>query len=220
MLQKETMQFLEGIAKNNKKQWFEKHKDEYKAAKADCEMLAADLITRISTFEPSYMHISPPETMFRIYRDVRFSKDKTPYKTHIGIVIGSRGRKSTEACYYLHIQPGNNFVIAGHYSPSSQQLANIRRAIAKDSSALRRLLKKKTIKETFGPLHGAQLKTAPRGYEKDHPEIDLLRYKQFMLMTHLPDSLMTSTDLSTTVITLFKKMKPLNDFLNEVAGPQ
>lgn len=219
MLQKETIQFLAGIAKNNKKQWFEKHKDDYKAAKADCEMLAADLITRISAFEPRYMHVSPPETMFRIYRDVRFSKDKTPYKTHIGIVIGPRGRKSTDACYYLHIQPGNNFIIAGHYSPSSQQLANIRGAIVNNASELRALLKKKSVKDNFGALHGEQLKTAPRGYEKDHPEIDLLRYKQFMLMAHLPDSLMTSKDLSKTVISLFKKMKPLNDYLNTVAGP-
>lgn len=218
MLQKETMQFLAGLAKNNDRAWMEKHKDEYKTAKEDVEMFAADLIARTMRFEDRITGLSPKETMFRLHRDVRFSKNKLPYKTHFGVVIGPRGRKSPEAMYYIHISPQEAFVAGGKWHPENEARDRIRKAIAKDSSGLRKILATKKFKELFGEMSGDQLKTSPRDYSKDHPDIDLLRYKDFLAVHHFSPTLLTKKEATAEIEKKFKAIKPFNDWLNEAMG--
>ncbi|MEO8394498.1 MAG: DUF2461 domain-containing protein, partial [Chloroflexota bacterium] len=163
--------------------------------------------------------ISADQCIYRIYRDVRFSPDKTPYKTNLGAVIGKGGRKTIGRSYYLQIGPeGESMIAAGLYMPSKEQLELMRRSIADDSSKLRKILNKRDFKRYFSGLEGEMLKTAPQGYRKDHPDIDLLRHKQFLASSPLSEAQVLSEDLADYVVGGFKALKPLETYIHEVLG--
>ncbi len=213
-----TLDFLRDLRAHNDRAWFDQNRQRYDIARANFETLVAELIILTGSFE-DLGSVTPNDCMYRIYRDVRFSPDKTPYKTNMGAVIGKSGRKTIGRSYYVQIGPeGESFIAAGLYMPSKDQLDLMRRAIASDSSPLRKVLNKRDFKRYFGGLEGEQLKTAPQGYAKDHPDIDLLRYKQFLASAPLSEAQVLSDDLADYVVGGFKALKPLETYIHEVLG--
>src|SRR5436305_5515767 len=182
---RDTLEFLRDLRANNDRAWFEQNRRRYDIARGHYEAFITDLIAQFSTFE-DLGSISADQCIYRIYRDVRFSPDKTPYKTNLGAVIGKGGRKTIGRTYYIQIGPeGESMIAAGLYMPSKEELEKMRRSIADDSSKLRKILNKRDFKRYFNGLEGEMLKTAPQGYRKDHPDIDLLRHKQFLASSPL-----------------------------------
>lgn len=160
--------------------------------------------------------MEPKQCIFRIYRDVRFSKDKTPYKISLGAHVLPEGRKKAinKAGYYLHIEPGNCFLAGGTHNPPSSWLNNIRGHIDKDAKTLKKIINSAGFKKYFKTIRGEQLKTTPRDYPKDHPDIDLLRYKSLLAIHRVPDAKVLSSSFLKHCVTVFKTLKPFDDFLN------
>lgn len=210
------LSFLKELSNNNNKEWFDANRPTYEKAKKEMENFIGEVIGEISKFDPSLTGLEPKKAMFRIFRDVRFSKDKTPYKTSFGASLAPGGRKMTAAGYYVHIEPGNKSIIAGGmWGPEKEKLAAIRQEIDYNANAFKKILGKKSFRETFGGLwEEDKLKTAPKGYPKDHPEIDLLRNVHFVVSHKIADVKLKSNDLLKQVATVSKELKPLNDFLN------
>ena len=207
------LDFLRDLRANNNREWFNKNRARYDKARAAYEDFVQAVIDRFGVVD-DFVNLSAEQTMYRIHRDIRFSPDKTPYKTEMGALLGKEGRKSMGRSYYIHLQPDDNsFLATGLYMPSPAELEKVRRAIAEDSRPLRSILNAKDFKRYFGEMQGEQVKTAPKGYSKDDPDIDLLRYKQFMAVHPLTDQQMLADDLVDDVIERFKAMKPFADYL-------
>jgi uncharacterized protein (TIGR02453 family) len=215
MIQQSTLDFLKKLKKNNNKEWFDKHKGDYEAAKEDLTAFIEKVIASIGAFDPSVKHLTPKDCMFRIYRDVRFAKDKTPYKSHLGAYISGRGKKSNGPGYYLHIQPGNSFLAGGLWVPPSNELSAVRQEIDYNHEEFEAILKEKNFKKYFKNLdQGEKLKTLPKGYDKDHPAIELLKLKSFTVTYKVDDKIISSKEFLKHSTTVFKAMKPLHDFLD------
>ncbi len=214
MLSSATLQFLRDLKANNNREWFHDHKKTYNAAKEDVSQLIASLIEEIQKFDDSIGNITSKQCLFRINRDIRFSKDKSPYKINFGAGIGPNGRKSEQAGYYIHIEPDNHFAGGGMWHPPTPNLKKIRQEIDYHTEDFANVVKNPNFVKFFGALQGAQLKTAPKGYPKDHPAIEYLRYKDFVAMRKLTDLEATSSNFVAVVSETFQTMKPLNDFLN------
>ncbi|WP_462281005.1 DUF2461 domain-containing protein [Salinivirga cyanobacteriivorans] len=206
--------FLKELQQNNNREWFKSHKTKYEQTRKEFEAFIEKVIAGIGTFDTQVVGLTSKASVFRIYRDVRFSKDKRPYKTHYGAFMAENGRKSSKAGYYLHIEPGNCFLGGGLYHPDSEQLKKVRQQLDYDAARLREIVSERQFKKTFGRLTGSQLKTAPRDYSMDHPDIDLLRFKDF-LATHFFDDKIINIGDAEYVVNRFKVMKPLNDYLND-----
>ncbi len=213
MIAPATLQFLTELKVNNNRDWFNDNKSRYQDAQKNLEAVVAQIIEGLEDEELT--DIKPKSCLFRIYRDVRFSKDKSPYKTNMGAHIVKGGKKSGNAGYYMHIQPGELFFGGGMYGPPSKVLAKIRQEIDYNPDSFKKIIFSEEFKAHFGELEGSKLKTAPKGYPKDHPEIALLRFKDFLATKRLDDTVATSSDYVPLAIATFKAMKPLNDFLNQ-----
>lgn len=212
-----TIQFLKGLKKNNNREWFHAHKDEYEAAATEFVGFVRVLIERLTKVDPTLMHVSPAECLFRIYRDVRFSSDKSPYKPHLSAFIAVGGRKSKYAGYYVHIQPGYNFMGGGVYHPEPEALESIRRTIVARGGELRKIVNNATFKKSFKEMEGDRLKRVPRAYSQDHPMADLICWKDFIVSKSVPDSVLTK-DLIGECIKHFKILKPFNVWLSRAVG--
>ena len=155
----------------------------------------------------------------RIYRDIRFSKDKSPYKRSMSASIGPGGKKSTRLTYYLHIEPpGASMIAGGLHTPDSSQIIKFREAVDRNAKPFKEIISNKVFKQTFGDIQGEKLKTAPKGYDRDHPEIELLRLKEVVAIEHLTDAQVLSPKFGDHVIEAFTAMKPFLDYLNSVIG--
>ena len=199
--------------------WLEAHRPEYESARARFEDFVAALIIEISAFD-DLAGVTPKECMFRIFRDVRFSKDKTPYKTHMSAAIGPGGRKSNRFAYYLHVGPGNHSMLAGGcHEPSTEQLAKWRAAVAKSASAVKKIIGRKDFVAAFGGLTGEKSAKPPRGYPADHPELELLRLKEIAVMHTLADKELLSPSIVQASAAVFKTMKPFLDYLGSILPP-
>ena len=210
------LSFLRQLEKNNDRAWFEAHRSDYENALGRFEDFVAALIIEISGFE-DLAGVTPKDCMFRIYRDVRFSKDKSPYKTSMAASIGPGGRKSMGYPYYVHIAPGNHSMLAGGcHEPSPEQIARWRSAVDKDASTVKKLIGRKDFVAAFGGLSGDKLAKAPRGYAADHPELELLRLKQITVMHTLTDKELLSPSLVKSSVAAFKTMKPFLDYLGSI----
>ncbi len=211
---KSNLKFLQNIAKNNNREWFANHKDEYKLHLEDTREFSEALLKEMQKHD----NIETPsgkKALHRIYRDVRFSKDKSPYKNNWGISF-KRATNLLRGSYYLHIQPGgNSFVGGGFWAPEKEDLLRIRQDIAEDDTALRKIINSKSFKSTFGTLKGDQLKTSPKGFDKNHPAVDLLRYKQFLITKSFTDEEVLAKDFYKKVSDTFKKMRPFFDYMSE-----
>jgi uncharacterized protein (TIGR02453 family) len=210
--------FLTGLEKNNNKAWFDNHKASYEVAKGLFENLVNQLILDLGAVE-NMAGVTAKDCVMRIYRDIRFSKDKTPYKTNLGASIGPGGKKSSQLSYYLHLVPHNHSMIAGGlHSPETVQLTKFREAIDRNPRPFKAILNNKEFKQYFGDLEGEKLKTVPQGYARDHPEIELLRLKEVVVVHSLSDELVLSAKFRSHVIDAFTVMKPFLEFLNSVIG--
>ena len=213
---KNILNFLNELNENNNRDWFIDNKDKYETAKNQFEELVNILIMKIKEFDPVLDVNSAKECAFRIYRDVRFSKNKEPYKTNMGAYIAKGGRKSELAGYYIHIQPGESFAGGGLYCPQTKVLKAVRDDIFHNSSQIKKIINNKEFNTAFPQLYGEKLKTAPKGYPKDFPDIDLLNYKSYTVIKPFSDKEILSLDFLDKVLAVFKIQKPLNDYLNNV----
>lgn len=213
---KTTLDFLLDLRFNNNKTWFDENRSRYDASQRAVEGFLNDLFSR---FAPvlDLGATKPKDCLFRIFRDVRFSKDKTPYKTQVGIVIGNGGRKADGVWYYVHIEPDDSsFVATGLYESTPEQLRSVREAIAADDKPLRKILNAKAFKKWTGGLEGETLKVPPKGFASDHPAIDLLKHKQFLASHRLFDADILSDDLAAHVVDACLAMKPFAEYLAQI----
>jgi uncharacterized protein (TIGR02453 family) len=212
------LDFLRGLRDNNSREWFEANRARYEEAREAFQELVGELIDRFDAVD-NLGGVTVRECMFRINRDVRFSSDKSPYKTAMGAVLGRGGRKSTVRSYYFHIEPdGQSMLAGGLYDPSSAELGKMRQALAEGAGRFRKIINAPEFVRQFGALAGESLKTAPQGYPRDHPDIDLLRMKQFLVIHPIQDELVCSGDLIPHALTTFKTMKPFLLYLESVLG--
>ena len=209
-----SLQFIRELKENNNRPWFNDNKSRYQEAQAEMAALAESLIERMNEHD-ELEPVTGKKSLFRIYRDVRFSKDKSPYKTHLsGSLV--RATKWRRGGYYFHVEPGASFIGGGFWAPNKEDLLRIRQEIAMDAAPLRKIIAAPSFVETFGKLEGDQLKTAPKGFDRDHPNIDLLRYKQFLLSRSFTDEEVCSPDFVDKMNTAFQNMRPFFDFMSDV----
>ncbi len=208
------LQFLQKLQANNNKEWFDAHKKEYDKLRADWIQLAEKIIKQISDFDDEIKDLDPKKSIFRINRDVRFSKNKDPYKNNFGISL-SKGGKSTDFCgYYIHLQPGETFIAAGSYQPMPDKLAAIRQEIDYNFDEFKSIIEHKEFKKYFGTLSGDKLQRPPKGYDAENPAIEYIKHKGFLAFLKIDDKNLTEKELLKHCLSAFKAMKPLNDFLN------
>ncbi|WP_436515354.1 DUF2461 domain-containing protein [Ekhidna sp. To15] len=211
---KETLSFLSKLNKNNNREWFQSNKSEYQLAHQEMIAFADKLISEMNTHDVIETP-SGKKSLFRIYRDVRFGKDKTPYKTHWAGFMRRAGA-DRRGGYYYRIGLNGAEVMGGFFNPNTQDLLHIRNQLAQDGDLLRSVIDSKQFKSFFGELLGEQLKTAPLGFEKDHPEIDLLRYKQFMIKHDFSREEMADPDFAKKLSHAFNQMRPFFDVMTEM----
>ena len=213
-IQPSNLAFLKTLKKHNNRDWFNKHKQNYLNELAHIEKFADALLFLMNTHDV----IETPtgkKSLHRIYRDVRFSKNKTPYNTHWS---GSfrRASKKRRGGYYFHIESGNCFAAGGFWGPEPHDVKRVRDEFAYDPKPFRKILKDKTFVKTFGKLIGEQIKTTPKGFNADDPAIDLLRYKQYLLVKKFSEKEMLKKDFVKTLNDTFKKMRPFLNYMSEV----
>ncbi|MCB0668645.1 MAG: DUF2461 domain-containing protein [Saprospiraceae bacterium] len=220
-ISKKTFQFLKDLKENNDRDWFNENKDRYLEAKEEFDGFINALIAEISKFDPSVAHFTAKDCVFRIYRDVRFSKDKSPYKTHFGAHITSAPKKSeihTRAGYYIHLEPGASMLAGGAYVPESKWLRAIREKIYSETKEFKKILNGKSFKDFFGEIQGEKLKRAPKDFPADHPEIELLKQKSFLATHEVKDKEVLATDFLKHAGKAFKALFPFDAFLNAAAS--
>jgi uncharacterized protein (TIGR02453 family) len=214
MLMKVVLDFLKDLTSHNTREWMEENRSRYKEAKSEFEFLVDELIKRISTFDPEIVNLKPKDCIFRINRDIRFSKDKSPYKTNFGAAIAPGGKKAQAAMYYCHIQPGNCFLAGGVYMPPADLLSKIRQEIDYNPEELKKIVEQPDFYNTWGEITGDELKTAPKGYPKDHPNIELIRKKSFVVMKSVSDKELTSDGFPAMAAESYKLLYPLNQYFS------
>ena len=213
---KPVLDFLHDLKGHNNKAWFEEHRAAYDTARMRFENFVDQLISEYGRVE-DLGGITAKDCIMRIYRDTRFSKDKSPYKTNMGATLAAGGKKSTSLGYHLHMQPQDETLVAGGlYMPTPEQLARFRMAIDQDASPFKAIIDDKEFKKYFGMLEGEKVKTVPQGYTGEHPEIELLRFKQVVVVHRLSDEMVLSPKFSAHVIKTFTAMKPFLDYLNAI----
>lgn len=209
-----SIEFLKLLKENNNREWFNQHKETFTEQQSFIETFADSLLAEMNVHDM----IETPSgkaSLHRIYRDTRFSNDKTPYKTNWS---GSfrRATKQRRGGYYFHIEPGNSFVTGGFHGPNTEDLKRIREDISYDAQPLRKILNSKSIVTTFGSLQGEQLKTSPKGFDANNEGIDLLRYKQFLLTRKFTDEEILSSSFLKEVNQTFKNLRPFFDYMSDV----
>lgn len=212
---KEILTFLNGLKKNNNRDWFEAHRESYQAARDLFIEMIRQLVAGIAKFEPEVAGLRPKDCLFRINRDIRFSNDKRPYKGNFGAVINKGGKKSEFAVYYFHLQPGNESIVAGGiYMPQPETLKRIRQEIDYNPDPLIDLMHTREFEKYFGDFTDNRLKRPPKGYDEENPQIGLIKLKDYIVVRSFTDKEVTSPGFLKEVLKSFKAMKPLNDYLN------
>ncbi len=209
-IQPATLQFLKDLSNNNNREWFQANKARYETALENMKQFVKAMEAALGETD----HLEGA-TLFRIYRDVRFSKDKSPYKNNFGIGF-TRATKRLRGGYYLHIEPGASFVGGGFWQPSAEDLKRIRDEFAMDDQPMRDLIADATFQKYFGAIQGDELKTAPRGYDKDSPALDLLRKKSFTIHRNFTDQEVTGDHFLPEVKRTFEAMRPYFDYMSMV----
>jgi len=207
--------FLKELIKNNNREWFADKKSVYLEVKSAFEGFTSKLISLVAETDREIEMLTPTECVFRIYRDVRFSKDKTPYKTHFDAFIAKKGgRKSIYAGYYFHIHPGGSLFGGGIYMPIPEVLNALRQEIYNFPDEFKDIINSPGLRKYYGDLVNARLKMPPKGFPKDFPDIELLKYKSYVVTHPLSDKELLSPMLEEKLRTLIKTLYPLNSFLN------
>lgn len=217
MLHATTLKFLKDLKKNNNKPWFEKNRKIYEDARSDFAWFIQKVIDQHAKKDPSIKNLTAKDCMFRINRDVRFAKDKSPYKTNFGAYINAGGKKSILAGYYFHCEPGGSFTGGGLWMPMPPELSKVRQEIDYNFDAFKKLIGSKKFKSTYGDLsHGDDYKLTrlPKGYEAENPAVEYLKLKSFVALTNFKDSELTSKDLVKKTANAFEALQPVIEFVN------
>ncbi|WPO79401.1 DUF2461 domain-containing protein [Flavobacterium sp. KACC 22761] len=217
MLAKESLQFLDDLKKNNNREWFQENKKRYEVFKKDYHQLVSDFLDAMKPLDPSLELLEVKNCTFRINRDIRFSKDKSPYKAHLGIWMSGGTKGLNRAGYYVHIEKGASFIAGGFYSPESEDLKKVRKEIGFFYDDLQEILNNKNFKKEFGSLdfnENNSLKSMPRGYEKDHPAAEFLKLKSFTATQVYNVSEVMEKDFVKKISQKLIALKPLNEFIN------
>jgi uncharacterized protein (TIGR02453 family) len=217
---REGIRFFKQLKKNNNREWFNRHKPDYEQfVKVPMQSLIAALQPGFESFAPEF-DLNPKHSIFRIYRDVRFSSDKSPYKTHAAahFVIPGRPKGLEGSGYYLHIEPGEVFMGAGIYIPSSDQLKKIRRGIVDRSAEFLAVISDRGFRKRFGPLTGEVLKRVPKGFESDNPMAEYLKLKQFFVGSTFDDPVCGNEQFIKLCLETYRAAAPLVEFLNTTLG--
>ena len=208
--------FLADVAAHNDREWFAAHRAAYDEAQALFAEKVGELIGMLARFDETVAHVEVKQTLYRFYRDTRFSPDKSPYKRHFGAYINARGKKSIHGGYYLHLQPGNSMVAGGDYCLPGPVMKAVRRSIVEQPDAYRAILERAEFKALFPVVGSESLKVRPAGFPADFPYPELLKPKDFSVAHALPDNFFTdSSDWTQQVAEMFRTMKPFLDFINE-----
>ncbi len=209
-ISKSTLDFLKQLKLNNNREWFAEHKPEFQ----EKQQKVKDFYNAIEEQLKAHDDIDQFK-FFRIYRDVRFSKDKTPYKPHFAGSF-SRATKRLRGGYYLRIRPGESFLAGGFWEPNKEDLLRIRKEFEMDTSEIRSIIADENFVECFGELQGNSLKTSPRGFDKDHPDMDLIKMKQFIVVRNFTDKEVLSADFISEIDKSYKTMRPYFDYMSEI----
>ena len=213
---KKIIDFLIKLNNNNSKEWFDANRKEYDEIKKYHIELVDEFITRISKFDDNVAALNAKQCIFRINRDIRFSNDKTPYKTNVGAYIIEGGKKDWRGGYYLHLEHNNSFIAAGLHLPQSDWLLKVRTSISERGDELMKLLNRPDHKKFFGEFKGEKLKSVPRNFDKDDKHIELIKLKSFDIMyCYDNESIFDTEGFINDAIEKFKILKPVNDFFNE-----
>lgn len=207
--------FLKELRENNSREWFNENKKRYEESKEQILFFTELMIQEIHKFDADVPLIDPKDCLFRIFRDVRFSHDKSPYKTHFGSFIAKGGRKSDRAGYYIHLEPGNSFLGGGIWHPEAAPLKAIRTEILDHPEGLKEVLDDEKFKKYYQTIEGEKLKTAPKGFPKDFEQVDLLRYKSYAFGFQVEDQIVLGDDFVGLAVDAFQELSKVNRFLND-----
>ena len=211
-----TLRFLKSLSRNNNRVWFEKNKGTYLECKESFEALVTAYLHELINFHPELASLNPKKLPFRIYRDVRFSKDKRPYKTNMGAGFSPNGKLVQEPGYYLHLEPGGSFLAGGIYMPDPTNLGKIRQEIDYNGDKLEKIMKDKSFRKLFKDFGDFdRLKTAPKGYAKDHPRIEWLKNRSFIVTHNFTDADVCNPRFVKNLSAASQAMKPLVDYMKE-----
>jgi uncharacterized protein (TIGR02453 family) len=219
MLQKSTLSFLKELKKNNTKEWFDTNRKKYEAAKADFAALTNAVIHGLGKKDPFVASLLAKDCTFRINRDVRFSKNKDPYKTNMGMYLSRGGKKSLFSGYYFHLEPGgNSFMGGGLYMPEPDVIKKVRQEIDYNWDEFSKIIGQKKFKTVYKELQreeGMVLSREPKGYEKDNPAIEYIKLKSWVATAPVTDQLLTSDHLVKEIVAAFETLQPMIIFLNK-----
>ncbi|WBO83188.1 DUF2461 domain-containing protein [Hymenobacter yonginensis] len=208
--------FLTELARHNERDWFQTHKPTYEQLRREFEAAVTGWLRELTVSDPRLAGLEPKKTLFRIYRDVRFSKNKDPFKTHFSAYFSEGGKAGTGPGYYVQLGPhGQTLLAGGIYVPEKDQLTRIRQEIDYNGPALHQLLEAPEFRRYFSGLGGEKLKKAPAGYPADHPDLELLKHKSFVVTHHISDVTVHQLDLDTYVPAVFRALQPFCEFLRE-----
>ena len=214
MLQPHTLKFIKDLKKNNNKPWFDTNRKRYEEAKADFILLVENILAAVVKFDPAVASLKAKDCIFRINRDIRFSKDKSPYKTNMGAYINPGGKKINTPGYYFHCEPGGSFAAGGLYLPAPEDLAKVRQEIDYNFDEWKKIVNDKTFKKYFTKVDGIEvLSRPPKGYAEDNPAIEFLKMKSFIVSRPLTDAQLTDKNLVKEVAKTFTVMKPMLNYL-------
>lgn len=218
MIQPSTLKFLVYLKKNNHKAWFEANRSKYEAARDNFESTVGEVLKQLVQIDEDVAPLTPKQCIFRQYRDIRFSKDKTPYKHHMGASFDRGGKSSSFAGYYFHCEPGNHSMVGGGlWMPPGPELKKVRQEIDYCFDEFKKIISNKHFKKMYGDLDFSAeytLTREPKGYDKDNPAIEYLKLKSFVATRPLTDAELTSKQLTETIVASFTALQPLIKFLN------
>lgn len=216
MLQPSTLTFLKSLKKNNNKPWFDENRDKYESARTNFQEFITELLHKMAAFDPDMKDLEAKKCMFRINRDIRFSKNKTPYKVNISAHFNKGGKKSVNAGYYFHLQPGgNSFVGGGVWMPEAVELKKLRQEVDYCFPEFKKIVNSPVFKKQYGELEKEDmLVNVPKGYDKENPAGEFLKLKSFVATKNIPDEDLLSPKFSAEIIVAFKALMPLLKFMN------
>lgn len=214
MIQPTTFNFLKKLKTNNNKEWFDANRPQYENIKIEFQLFITELIQSISAFDASIKQLEAKSCVFRINRDVRFSKNKAPYKSNISASISPGGKKSFSAGYYIHLQPGASYIAGGMWQPETPLIKAIRQEIDYNADEFKNIINDKKFKKYFTKLSDEdKLISVPKGYSKEHPEIELLKHRSFIVVHSLADEKVFAKNAVKTIAQVCETMYPLMKFL-------
>jgi uncharacterized protein (TIGR02453 family) len=206
--------FLSGLSKNNSKVWFDENRTEYELLRVSWIEFIDSLLMDLQKFDSGLIGLEAKKCIFRINKDVRFSKDKSPYKTNFGAIMNPGGKKEMFSGYYFHFDPKEIFIAGGAYQPSPELLSNLRQEIDYNLNEFKSIVENKSLVKRFGKLQGEKLVRPPKGYELDNPAIEYLKFKSFILVQNFKLSDLTQSNFKVELLKSYEALKPFNDFIN------